>query len=343
MKSRTIKHPTGVEIETPLLIPSFSSKGFALLKKKINNKPKEVSEIYDVLNVPAQELLHESLLVSAYDVYHGYIPPLSEIGITNVVFIDSGGYETSESFDISGVNKTRHEVLDWGEEELIRTLSSCPEETSFVIVNFDHGEIRLPFEDQIQNADKFFSQFRNRMLTDFLIKPEKKQQPNVVIDDLLRSIHSLNKFDIIGLTEKELGNSIYDRMINVKKVRKSLDSNGLADKPIHVFGSLDPVTSVLYFFAGAEIFDGLTWLKFSYHNGMAIYTHNFSVLSEALGVQSKDKAIALSSLISNVNYLEKLKFAMRDFSKTRSFDSFNYLNNDKLIEVFEECYNRVKD
>jgi hypothetical protein len=257
MKSRTITHPSGASFVTPLLVPSFSSKGFALQNQKIKGKSRRVSELYNVLKEPVQELLHESLLVSAYDLYHGLIPNLNEIGCTEIVFIDSGGYETSQVYDLSGINKTTHEILDWDEEKLVKTIVQCPEEASMIAVNFDHGNIRVSFSDQIRAADKYFKSNCKGMLTDFLIKPEKKDQSMIALDELLKHVHELKSFDIIGLTEKELGNSIHDRMMNIQKVRKSLDINNLEDKVIHVFGSLDPVSSVLYFMAGAEIFDGL--------------------------------------------------------------------------------------
>lgn len=341
MKSRTISHPSGVSFQTPLLIPSFSSKGFALQNQKVGKKLRKVSELYKVLEVPVQEILHESLLVSAYDIYYGLIPSLKEIRCTEIVFLDSGGYETSEAYDLSGINKTRHEILEWDEGKLIETLSSCPEEMNLVAVNFDHGNTRVNFSEQIERARNYFEAHCEGMITDFLIKPEKKEQGNVVISDLLKYIHELRHFDIIGLTEKELGNSIHDRMINIKTVRNALDDHNLEDKAIHIFGSLDPLTSVLYFFAGAEIFDGLTWLKFSYYQGMAIYNHNFSALSENLGVNTKNSTVGISSLFSNVGYLEKLKFSMMDFYSNRSFDSFDYLKNDDVIKVFKECYNRL--
>ncbi len=49
-------------------------------------------------------------------------------------------------------------------------------------------------------------------------------------------------------------------MQNIAKLRKALDKAGL-NIPLHVFGSLDTVTTPLYFLAGADIFDGLTWLR----------------------------------------------------------------------------------
>ena len=58
------------------------------------------------------------------------------------------------------------------------------------------------------------------------------------------------------------------------------------ETPIHVFGSLDTVTTPMYFLAGADIFDGLTWLRFAFHGGYTVYKHNYGALK--FGVATKD-------------------------------------------------------
>ena len=70
------------------------------------------------------------------------------------------------------------------------------------------------------------------------------------------NVSVLEGFDLVGVTEKELGNSLLNRLHNTSRLRMALDevSN---EAPIHVFGSLDPLNVPLYFAAGAEVFDGL--------------------------------------------------------------------------------------
>ena len=100
-RKSSITHPLGVVIETPLLVPSFSSKGF-LFKK---SKTRKISEVTDFMEVSA-EVLTESMLVSAYDLHHKHIQPSSRIAkIAPVVFIDSGGYEVSDTHDFPAVYK----------------------------------------------------------------------------------------------------------------------------------------------------------------------------------------------------------------------------------------------
>src|SRR5258705_12214627 len=103
-RSSKIIHPSGDVLETPLLVPSFSSKGFRY--RKFKNSKKIQSEITALLSATS-EALTGPVLFSAYDIAMSFInkPP----GGKNLqyfpqfTFLDSGGYETSEGYDLSEV------------------------------------------------------------------------------------------------------------------------------------------------------------------------------------------------------------------------------------------------
>ena len=86
---------------------------------------------------------------------------------------------------------------------------------------------------------------------------------------MIKHRHELSHFSIIGFTEKELGPSLLKRMTAIARVRRALKEVNL-DLPIHVFGSLDTISTPLYFLAGADIFDGLTWLRYAFRDGVRI-------------------------------------------------------------------------
>jgi hypothetical protein len=60
-RSSTIQHPNGSKINTPLLVPSFSSKGMYINQDGVS----ELNKIYSI----ASEYITESMLVSAFDIY----------------------------------------------------------------------------------------------------------------------------------------------------------------------------------------------------------------------------------------------------------------------------------
>ncbi|NOQ76121.1 MAG: hypothetical protein GQ574_29230 [Crocinitomix sp.] len=332
-RTRNITHPNGEKFETPLLVPSFSSKGFSL----VQTKDSVISEIASVMAV-AKEFLDESLLVSAYDIYHKLIPTPAEFKSTPITIVDSGGYETSQIYDLSGINKYNHEVREWDEEKFKSVLNEWPSEMSAIMVSYDHGNIRVTINEQVDHARKLFYDHKN-MMSNFLIKPEKQKQKLIQLPEILARPEILHGFDIIGVTEKEIGSSQLDRMINIALLRIALDKTGNS-APIHVFGSLDPLNVILYFLAGAEIFDGLTWLKFAYHNSAAIYIQNYSILSPKYGIETNDTAMKRNFWVDNITFLIKLKHVLMNFTTEPNYELFKELDNDSynLSERIEKIH-----
>lgn len=333
-RSHRLVHPSGIEVETPLLVPSFSSKGFSFKKKQSKDDP-DVSEVVDALEF-SKEFLTESILISAYDIYHQHITFKEQDIFTEVTFIDSGGYETGAGFDMATTTKYNYDLKQWDKIQLEEVLSVWPKHKSAIVVSYDHGNRKIPLIKQIANAEALFSKFPE-MANDFLIKPETTQQKYIQIDHVIRSIKKLAFFNIIGVTEKELGYSILQRMQNIAKIRIALDKKH-NPAPIHIFGSLDPITSILYFLAGAEIFDGLTWLKYSYFTNAAIYTSNFGVLNAELGINVRDEQVKSIAISKNTYYLEKMKYTMKDFLKHKNFELFDNLAGKGFGKIIERSY-----
>src|SRR4051812_8873991 len=96
---RTVAHPNGAKLTTPLLVPSFSSKGFGERRIRKAGRSRSVSGVAEALAFSAQ-FLTETMLLSAYDLHYsllGDVKPL--LDIPGVLFVDSGGYETSPQYE----------------------------------------------------------------------------------------------------------------------------------------------------------------------------------------------------------------------------------------------------
>jgi hypothetical protein len=128
-------------------------------------------------------------------------------------------------------------------------------------------------------------------------------------------------------------------MQNIARIRMALDKAKL-DIPIHVFGSLDTVTTPMYFLAGADIFDGLTWLRFAYQDGQTIYKQNFGATKFAVST----KAHVLDGLCWNHNYyyMKELELEMQRFLLVNDFVAFKHHQKlfkeslDSTLEAVEE-------
>ena len=139
---------------------------------------------------------------------------------------------------------------------------------------------------------------------EILFKPETSDQRFVPIRSLIAQIPNFSPFDIVGITEMELGGSTLERMASIARIRIAMTAEGV-DIPLHIFGSLDPVCTPLYFLAGADIFDGLSWVRFSYSDDMAVYHKNHIPLQ--FGITESDNLSLARSYDANLHYLSELK------------------------------------
>lgn len=333
-RTSTIRHKeSGVSITTPLLIPSFSSKGFAI------SKSSGKSEIGKILETTS-EFLTEIYLISAYDIYYEHLPNPSELPCTpEMIFVDSGGYEISTDRDYSSVIDPLPLPGPWTIEKLESVLDSWPEEIPAVFVSFDRPDDRKPFAEQVTDARKLFRK-RRQYLTLLLLKPETKDQTtlNKVIQSAIADAAELGSFDIIGVTEKELGKTMLDRMAQIAKLRLAMDEADVKN-PLHIFGALDPLSVCLYYIAGAEIFDGLTWLRYGYRDGLSIYKHNLGVVEYGLHVS--DDLVRSRTLSNNYYALQKLQQSLREYETTQNFEKFGP-HEELLKNAFDSLETKLR-
>lgn len=302
-KRRSLKL-NGTEVErTPLLVPSFSSKGFPDVKKIIAS---------------CSELIEGVTLISAYDLHHQKIEP--PFDFPSLIFLDSGGYEASKDVELSDFGDRDHHPKEWTQELHERVLERWLPGVPSVVISYDHPKERVGFADQIDRAHSI-APGRTDIIRELLLKPETTTQRFLNVDDLLPYVHRLADFDVIGITEKEIGDSLLDRMKNIAKLRRALTKAGI-EVPIHVFGSLDTISTPMYFIAGADIFDGLTWLRFAFHEGLTIYKHNFGALQ--FGVSTKTIMVDARCWHQNYYYMSELQLEMRRFLTTNDFSSFRH-------------------
>lgn len=334
-----LSHPLGAVIELPKLVPAFSSKGFPIFKETGRKKP--YSEVAPVLE-GIGPFIDDSILISAYDLHHGLLRrPQRFYKGKKLVFIDSGGYELSPEWDSTEPKQNPYSPLQEQNKKDVfsladyqKVLNKLPKNLPFVIANFDWKTRKKPIEEQIIEAQKLFNQYEG-YLHNFLLKPGSKKYLN--INDLIPHVGKLRAFDIIGFTEKELGKNIIDRLKFIAQIKIIMDREEVKI-PIHIWGGLDPILTPLYFFAGAEIFDGISWLRYAYYDGIAIYRDAYNVLE--LGIEtSLDQARTLI-LNQNVNFLQQLTTTLQTFvdKKGKSFDMFKLNKNDKRAKIFEKAY-----
>jgi hypothetical protein len=312
----------GKQIETPLLVPSISSKAVGPIEvRNVRGKPHLVaaSTVHTDTLVRA---IDEAVLISGYDVHFGFLSDVkafrngfadSVYAIPGTLFIDSGWYEKSVG---PAAGQWYYEVgpaEQFGQSDYVDLVDSLDSELKAVLVSWDGREGSRDgngtYAQQIESAQALFSRWE-RFSSDILLKPERHRL-NHDFDDLPAGTAArLRAFNIVGVTEKELGEKILDRVKAIARFRRILDEVGVA-APIHVFGGLDPLSTPLYFAAGAEIFDGLTWLRYAFRDGMSIHIESAPFLDREF---EKKLSVAVAHVqLRNLDALRELGRELKVF------------------------------
>jgi hypothetical protein len=321
-------------MKTPLLVPSFSSKGFDV--NRDHDRPAGFSEVSQYLSVFGPTLT-ETFLISGYDIHHELLqeskrltsPPHFPNSVWNspeLLFVDSGLYEFRVGADSEEPVQEMRLPQDWTETDFCAFAARLPRKAPIALVNWDrHG----PYAEQIAAAQEFFAD-HTAFLRVCLLKPEREGG----FHDIARlgaEASRLAAFDIVGVTEKELGDSVLDRMGTVAKLHDLLAREEV-EAPIHVFGALDPLFTPLYYAAGAEIFDGLSWLRYFWQDGVALHRASLSVL---MSVPDRGHQLAIEMAQSqNLDKIRTLQRRLVNFYKLG--EDWSVFNERK--EVLEDAF-----
>ena len=285
-----------VDVNTPLIVPSFSSSGFP-----------DVASIYHEM----RDRLYGVCLVSALDLASGCIPA----GVTdevNLVLIDSGMYEVRNNVGVPFYSDPPVSSHNWSKRQYSNVAGGIDANSNVILVNYDCPG---PIDQQIQHAVEDFSHAPHAA-SDFLVKPESPARL-VNIARLAKCSDRLQQFDMVGITEVEAGDSLKKRCSMVVMLRNALADAGL-ELPIHVFGAVKPIEVLAYFFCGADVFDGLSWLRFSFGE------HGSTPIEEAAFDEGKadlaDLELVTAERIANVRVLYSLQTLMHRYCTTRNMD-----------------------
>jgi hypothetical protein len=327
----------GAAVETPLLVPAMSSKALGPIELRDAGS----GELVAASLVHSDAFLggiDDALLISAYDVHFNYLVDAghfrrefatSAYARLNLLMIDSGWYEKSTG--PSGGN-WYYEVgpaQDFEEDKFVQLIDELDQDLRAVVVAWDHTGT---YEEQIDAAQQFFGgQGRDRFASSILLKPQRTRQHHEFADLSPALAARLRAFKVVGVTEKELGNSLVRRLVALARLRILLDDASV-DAPIHVFGGLDPLFTPLYFAAGAEIFDGLSWLRYAFNDGQVIGRESLPLLEGHF-----DKRFSLAVAHVQLHNLDEIRDLSRELKVffNRGLDWSKLRRGEVLKPAFE--------
>jgi hypothetical protein len=324
----------------PLLIPSVSSKGFPLVDG--------LSEAGTVLPLVIDDL-GGSLLISAYDVHHGLLPDHELLtgdehaetmyDAPALLVLDSGGYELSDAFEIGERNRGSRVVRSFGRPEFDVVVSRLSRDRNLLVVTYDEPDGQRPsYREQREDAQEFAERYP-QLKIDFLLKPPAGDA-SIIPAKLAAEASAFDRFDVVGVTEKELGDTLLDRVLCLARLRRLLDSSGSTAVPLHVFGALDPVLTPVYFMAGAEVFDGLSWLRYAYYHETAVHPDELALLT---GSFDADRVLRdAERYLSNLGQLGRLGERLRRWAGEPEQYELLGRHHQRFREIYEMMQDRLR-
>ena len=337
---------------TPLIIPAISTRNVGRLEPEGEHGEAlaPVSYASMVLELLGPHL-DKALLVSAYDLHYealyGSERLLASAARTpfhnpNFLMIDSGLYETRERV---GYDDGYEQPHDWNCETYVELLGRLPENLPAAIVNFDLNademdDTTLSYGSQLERARAFFSSQPERFISVCLLKPER---PRGFIDPKQLSSHAANlkEFDVVAVTEKELGDSLRDRFAHLVELRRLLDRESVT-APIHVFGGLDPLLTPLYVSCGAEIVDGVGWLRYAYSasDDTATYLESRPIIEVELDMRVPNRLFRTFS--DNLTYLHSLRNRLELLLDSHDWQSFSETRGISLQQCVATIFSNLE-
>jgi hypothetical protein len=310
-----------IEFSTPILVPGLSSRAVGPVLAQLPWMKKRKPELVEASFVHSYSLvsgIQESLLVSAYDIKHKLLTDYNKFssGFTgsrwdgkNLLIIDSGWYEKTVGPPDGPFVHQVGAPLEWELSDFETTIDSLDAAVRAVVVSWDSNG---SYRQQIQSAQAFFAK-RPRFASTILLKPPGKARFHSFKNLAPAEAANLRAFSIVGVTEKELGDCIMDRLVELARLRLLL-TRADVNVPIQVFGGLDPLYTPLYFAAGGEIFDGLGWLRYFYNDGRS-YGRETAALVGKGQLSKRSAQIVLMTQIQNLDEIAALTDELRLFAK----------------------------
>jgi len=101
---------------------------------------------------------------------------------------------------------------------------------------------------------------------------------------------------------------------------------------------LDPVTTPLYYMSGADIFDGLAWIRFIFSGGNTLYIDSFGPINDGIHI-NMDQIWAMN-IAKNYQYIRRLNMNLGKFQSTCDY-RFLGPNPDFYKTSYEDLMDKI--
>jgi len=302
---------SGVSLPLPCFFPSISS-----VKANLS-----LLEYLRVLKAVG----HPLFLLSAYDLHNSskretkiiknILKDSVQSGIA--VLIDSGNYESYWIRDPS-----------WRRQSYWSCLKSC-----------DHG-LAFHFDKRLQSIGHRTVNELADEIEDSVTKDQARDNKGTVIPIIHAQSEKLPEAcaimaiklnpAMIAVPERELGDGIIARATTIAKIRKSLDEQGRY-YPLHLLGTGNPLSILMYVMSGADSFDGLEWCQttVNYENALLYHFHQRELFGKQGEFDSLDLPYTQITLAHNLRFYSAWMKEIQDC-----------LGSDKMVDLAQRHFKK---
>ncbi len=124
--------------------------------------------------------------------------------------------------------------------------------------------------------------------------------------------------EIVGVPERELGASIFERATTVRRIRDELDKTKQT-VPLHILGAGHPISILIYTLCGADIYDALEWCTTTVDRrtgGLYHFIQREMLDCSCTACRMKDMAYHTQTIAHNLvfylEYTEKIRSAIEE-------------------------------
>jgi hypothetical protein len=311
----------GKTLPLPCFFPSISSI-------KTNLLPVDYLELLCAIDQPM-------FLISAYDIYNAsaehqqrmeaLLKKATENGAS--VLLDSGNYECFWRGD-----------TDW---TIDHYSDICRKFSYNLCFCFDNQEPPSAWEEIADDVIR--SVLRDQDICTGTVVPIL-HGPSNLLPLAARKIAEVLCPILLAVPERALGDGILRRARAVMEIRRELDSLTYY-LPLHLLGTGNPLSILIYTLAGSDSYDGLEWCQTVVdHNDARLYHfHHWDIVAEQTPIGNDQKIPFIqSALIHNLTFYNKWLEALRDAIAFNQVEDFiiEYLPA-RILGKFKSCLPEV--
>lgn len=305
-------------LPTPVFYPSVSS-----VSKNVWGVVDHV-EILVAANFP-------QFLVSCFDIHNNRNDTKLSAALkraeeqNQVVLYDSGIYEVVWS-----------RSKRWNRKKYLRTLRENRVHHAFCLDEYIVSTTKeISSEKLMKEIERTSAQLGKNIVSPIIHCKNIDDYIDICIE-LSRSVEP----KLLAIPERELGKGMVDIATNITRIRKSLDALDTY-QTIHILGTGNPLSMMVYAFMGADSFDGLDWCQtvVDYETATLHHSLHFDLYShQGNWGDNKDMSFLAKCFLHNLDFyniwMDELRAAIKTGKQATMIEKYiRGPQKDKLLEL----------